>query len=316
MTARLLSAALVLLVALAATSVAGAGERQGADKPRTYTLPAGATNPEGIAADTRNGRFYVTQRNGGAVYRGRVDRPGVTTFLPGGADGRTEATGIKVDERRNLLVIAGANTGAVFVYDLRTRALVNRIDLGGQFVNDVTVLRNGDVYATESMNVDPGVFRIPARTVRGGSGGDRFSAVPVSPPVAQAAGNNLNGIAASADGRVVLVVQGNTGRLFRLAIRTGRVTEVPVADGPLTNGDGLVLRGRTLHVVQNRDQRVTRVQLSRDLRSGRVLTSTTAPSFRDPTTAAFLRGDLLVANSQFFQMPAAAPFTVSRIPAP
>jgi hypothetical protein len=169
---------LVLLVLCALLVLAAPAAAKPAT--RTYALPATATNPEGIAADQRTRTFYVTTVGDGAVYRGVQGADGpLELFLPGGQDGRTSAAGIKVDEKRRLLVIAGGPTGAVFVYDLATRALVNRIDLGGQFVNDVTILKNGDVYATESGDVDPGVFRIPAATVAGAS--DAFEPIDVSP---------------------------------------------------------------------------------------------------------------------------------------
>ncbi len=303
--------ALVLsLLALAALTAAAPAGAQG--PTRVYQLPAGATNPEGIAADRPTGRFFVTGTRDGAVYVGRPGRTRVLrVFLPAGGDGRTAAAGVEVDERRRLLVVAGAATGAVFVHDLRTRGLVSRIDLGGQFVNDVAIVKNGDVYATESGDVDPGVFRIPAATVAGAS--DAFEPIDVSPPVAPAPGFNLNGIAAAPNGRYVLVVQSNTGRLFRIDTRTRATTEVPVAGGPLTNGDGLLLRGRTLFVVRNREGQVAVVRLTRDLTAGRVVRAITDPTFEDPTTVALLGGRLLLPNAEFFRAPS-PPFTVSEVP--
>jgi Cu-Zn family superoxide dismutase len=303
---------LVLLVLCALLVLAAPAAAKPAT--RTYALPATATNPEGIAADQRTRTFYVTTVGDGAVYRGVQGADGpLELFLPGGQDGRTSAAGIKVDEKRRLLVIAGGPTGAVFVYDLATRALVNRIDLGGQFVNDVTILKNGDVYATESGDVDPGVFRIPAATVAGAS--DAFEPIDVSPPVAPAPGFNLNGIAAAQNGKYVLVVQSNTGRLFRIDTRTRVTTEVPVAGGPLTNGDGILLQGRTLYVVRNRNQEIAAVRLRGDLSSGRVVARLTDPTFEDPTTVARLGGRLLVVNAEFFRAPT-PPFTVSEVRLP
>ncbi len=298
---------LLALVALTAAAPAGA---QG--PTRVYQLPAGATNPEGIAADRPTGRFFVTGTRDGAVYVGRPGRTRVLrVFLPAGGDGRTAAAGVEVDERRRLLVVAGAATGAVFVYDLRTRGLVSRIDLGGQFVNDVTVLPGGDVLATESQDVEPGVFRIPASTVAGRT--TQFAPVDVSPPVVAVPGFNLNGIAASADGRVAITVQSATGLLFRIDTATGTATALPVTGGPLTNGDGLLLRGRTLFVVRNREGQVAVVRLTRDLTAGRVVRAITDPTFEDPTTVALLGGRLLLPNAEFFRAPS-PPFTVSEVP--
>lgn len=310
----MLAARLVVPVLLAALALLGAGGPTAAASvpTRVYLLPSGATNPEGIAADRRTGRFFVTGTGDGAVYVGRRGRTRtLRLFLPGGRDGRTAAAGIKVDERRRLLVIAGAATGAVFVYHLRTRALVSRIDLGGQFVNDVTVLRNGDVYATESRDVEPGLFRIPASTVAGRTTG--FEPVDVSPPVVAQPGFNLNGIASTRSGRFVVAVQSTTGRLFRLDTRTGAVVAVPVTGGELTNGDGILLRGRTLYVVRNRNGQIAVVRLTRRLTAGRIVRTITDPTFEDPTTVAFLRGRLLLPNAEFFRAPT-PPFTVSEVP--
>ncbi len=306
MLARLVLLALLGLLAAAAPAPGQTGAS------RTYPLPAGATNPEGIAADPRTQRFFVTTVGDGAVYVGRRGRVReLRLFLPGGGDGRTSAAGIKVDARRRLLVIAGADTGAVFVYDLRTRRLVTRVDLGGQFVNDVTVQPDGDVYATESGDVEPGVFRIPASTVAGRT--RTFAPVDVSPPVVAQPGFNLNGIASSRDGRHVLVIQASTGLLFRITARTGAAVAVPVTGGPLTSGDGILLRGRTLLVVRNRVQQVAVVRLDRDLAAGRVVRTITDPTFEDPTTVARLGGRLLLPNAEFFRAPS-PPFTVSEVP--
>ncbi len=303
-------AALVLLALVAAVAPAAAAAAA-APPTRVYALPAGATNPEGIAADSRTGRFFVTGSRDGAVYVGRRGRRAVRELLPAGQDGRTTAAGIKVDERRRLLVVAGGGTGAVFVYDLRTRALVSRVDLGAQFVNDVTVLPNGDVYATESLDVEPGVFRIPAATIAGRETG--VDPVDVSPPVVGQPGFNLNGIAASGDGAAVLTIQSATGLLVRIDTTTGAAAAVPVSGGSLTNGDGILLRGRTLYVVRNRDGQVAVVRLTRDLTSGRVVRTITDPTFEDPTTVALLGGRLLLPNSEFFRAPS-PPFTVSEVP--
>jgi len=109
--ARLLAALAAALLLGAAAAPAGAGPAT-----RTYALPPDAANPEGVAADPRTKAFYVTERTGGTVFRGLRGQDGpLEAFLPGGEDGRTAATGIKVDDRRGLLVVAGAETGAVFV---------------------------------------------------------------------------------------------------------------------------------------------------------------------------------------------------------
>jgi hypothetical protein len=75
----------------------------------------------------------------------------------------------------------------------------------------------------------------------------------------------------------------NVGKLFTVNRRTGLTREI-VLDEPVVNGDGILLDGRTLYVVQNRDNKVAVVRLARNLESGDVVTHLTDPDFDVPTT--------------------------------
>jgi sugar lactone lactonase YvrE len=318
-----LLAALVALAGGVTTSQAGPGHHGGHEKgdnhkgrhhhkqkTRTYTLPANAGNPEGVAFDRRGGAFYVSEAQpgsdgvGGRVWRGTLDDPTLEPFLPASPT-RPATIGMKAS--RGKLYVAGGPAGDVEVYDLSSKALTAQFQLCSScFVNDLTVARNGDVYVTESQ-VGTSIYRIPA-------GGGPAEAIPVAPPVVPtAAGPNENGIAVSRSGRWVVFVQSNPGKLFRLDTRTDKVREIPVKGGVVTNGDGIVLHGRTLYVVRNRDQLIAKLKLSRKLRKARVIRTKTDSSFEDPTTAALVGKRLLVVNSDFFPPPIGAPFTVSSI---
>ncbi len=50
---------------------------------------------------------------------------------------------------------------------------------------------------------------------------------------------------------MLLAVQTNTGKLFRINPRTGVTREVDLGGASLEAGDGLLLAGRALFVVQN-----------------------------------------------------------------
>jgi sugar lactone lactonase YvrE len=113
-------------------------------------------------------------------------------------------------------------------------------------------------------------------------------------------GANLNGIVAAKDGKVLLAVQSNTGKLFRINPRTGVTREVDLGvAAPLVNGDGMLLAGRVLFVVQNRLNQIAVVKLSRSLDRGRVVTTITDPDFDVPTTIAFQAGRLWAVNARF-----------------
>jgi len=261
-----------------------------AQAPNTYELPGNAVFPEGIAAS--GATFFVSSSNDGTVFRGDLSSPRASVFLPPGANGRTAALGMKVDRGR--LFIAGGRTGRAFVHDAASGALLRSVATGGPaFLNDVAVTRSGDAYFTDS--VRPLIFRIPARA----AGTRSPAAAPLRPwlglrgsAIRYRTGPtpNLNGIVATPDGRSLLAIQSNTGRLFRIDVATRRVGAVPVRGGRLTFGDGLLLRGRTLYVVRNRLELIVRVRLERGYSSGRVVGSSTSPSFGFPTTIATAGG--------------------------
>ena len=69
------------------------------------------------------------------------------------------------------------------------------------------------------------------------------------------------------------------------------------------NGDGILLDGRTLYVVQNRDNKVAVVRLSRRLRSGDVQMHITDPDFDVPTTIDDFGKRLYAVNARFRPTP-------------
>jgi Cu-Zn family superoxide dismutase len=116
-----------LLAVLAAALVAsGAGATP---RPAGYVLPGDAVFPEGIAFEPDTGNFYVGSTTDGTVFRGHVSQPSASPFLAPGADGRTTAIGMKVDDRGRLYV-AGGGTGLAFVYDAATGVLIRSFPQG------------------------------------------------------------------------------------------------------------------------------------------------------------------------------------------
>lgn len=310
--AALVGATALALAGLPAGSASAAPERPGPARTSTYLLgdAGSAVFPEGITVEGRY--FYVSSTTDGAVLRGdlrRPDRP-AEVFLPGGEDGRTTARGL--DATRDLLLVAGGPTGSLFAYDRDSGELLGVFSAPGGFVNDVRVAPDGDVYATDS-RLDL-VYRVSAERLRSGSGAlEVFSRGSAGDPVGVF---NANGIAVTPDGRYLVVVQSDTGRLFRISTADGSLREIDLGGARVPAGDGIVLQGRTLYVVQNRLETVTEVRLSGDLGRGRVVSSVTDPSFAFPTTAALAHGRLLVVNSQFDQRADPDPFTVTSLKRP
>jgi sugar lactone lactonase YvrE len=304
------------LIALAALGSLALGAAA-APRPSRYILPGDTVFPEGIAFQQGTHNFYVSSNQDGTIFRGDTRREMTTIFLPGGSDGRTTATGMKVDDEGRLF-IAGASSGKIFVYDTATGALLGQFYDGKTmtFLNDIAITGTGDAYVTDSL--DPTLYKVSID----GQGHPQFEAWLdfTGTPFVYQPGFNANGIVASPDGKYLVIVQSNTGKLFRVDIATKEVTEVNLGGATVTNGDGLLLQGRTLYVVQNAQGVITEVQLTGDLSGGRVVSSSGDPSLRFPTTVAKADGRLLVVNSQFDKrgpgLHPELPFTVSSIRTP
>jgi sugar lactone lactonase YvrE len=320
---RVLLGAAMLTGLVFSAGPAAAQPRQETRPIVNFAIPGDAVFPEGVASDPKTGFFYVSSSADGTIFRGRRDRRTPEVFLPGGQDGRMAATGMKVD-RQGRLFVSGAATGQMWVYDTHNRKLVRHFDTGlrgaDTFINDVSVTPNGDAYFTDS--VTPVLWRVPASAVRHR---DATVAAPqrfldfTGTAVAYQAGFNLNGIWFAGGGRQLVTVQSNTGKLFRIGVRDRSVAEIPVAGGPLTNGDGILLAGPVLFVARNADQLIVTVGLDHKLSSGRVLAQFTDPALHTPTTMALTGGArLLVVNSQFDRqgpgLTPDLPFTVSSLP--
>ena len=264
--------------------------------PDTIRLPDG-WQPEGIAAG-RGTSLYVGSIPTGAVWKADA-RTGKGDVLVEGQEGRS-AIGIKVD-RRNRLFVAGGATGKAFVYDARTGADLASYQLAtpgaATFVNDVVVTDRA-AWFTDSSAAQ--LYALPLGRHGALPDPDEVRTVPLTGDFELATGGpNLNGIVAARGGRTLLSVQTNTGKLFRINPRTGVTREVDLGGATLANGDGMLLAGRVLFVVQNRLNQIAVVVLSRSLDRGRVVTTITDPDFDVPTTIAFQAGHLYAVNARF-----------------
>jgi sugar lactone lactonase YvrE len=284
---------IVALVAVAAIAPAAALAKP---FPATIGLPNG-WQPEGIAIG--NGTtFYVGSIPTGAVFRGDV-RTGTGSVLVQGASGRA-ATGLKFDRGR--LFVSGGSTGKAFVYDAHTGSLIHEYQLatggGATFVNDVAVTSDAAYFTDSSRAV---IYKVPLA----GDGAPAATAqtITLTGDFQLGANFNLNGIVASPGGRALLAVQSNTGKLFQIDPGTGGTHLVDLGGATVANGDGLLLVGRTLYVVQNSNNQITVVRLAAKLGSGTVERTVTSTSFDTPTTVARLGNRLYLVNARFSTAP-------------
>jgi sugar lactone lactonase YvrE len=276
--------------------------------PQVIQLPRGF-QPEGIEVG-RGTTFYVGSVANGAIYRGNL-RTGSGSILVPGQSGRA-ATGIELD-RFNRLFVAGAGTGDAYVYNARTGALIRTYDFAGSdtFINDIVVTRNA-AYFTDSRKAV--LYVVPI-----GNGGalGNFRTLPLTGDFTLADGFNLNGIDATANGKTLIAVQSNTGRLFRIDPTTGVTRLISLGGESVPNGDGILLTGKTLYVVQNQLNRVAVIALSPELASGRVVMRLTDPDFAVPTTIDDHGRRLYAVNARFgIANPSTAEFQVVQLSKP
>jgi sugar lactone lactonase YvrE len=284
---RLPLALAVTAAALGVVSLAGA-QRPG---PSTLRLPNGF-QPEGIAIS--GGRYYVGSIPTGAVYRGSL-ATGRGSVLVRGASGRA-AIGLEVDRGR--IFVAGGDTGRGFVYDARNGRELASYEFvadGSGFVNDVVVTR-GAAWFTDSRNAF--LYRLP---LAGGRlpPATGFQRVPLRGAIRYVSGFNVNGIDATPSGGTLVIVQSNTGRLFTVNPGNGVARAIALRGGTASNGDGILLSGRTLYVVRNQDNVIAVVRLSSDLRRGTVARRITDPRFDVPTTVDEAGQFLYAVNARF-----------------
>jgi hypothetical protein len=277
---------LIALAAVLAVAVGSAGAAGPKPWPDTIRLPNGF-QPEGIAVSGRT--FYVGSIPTGAVYRGDL-RTGRGAVLVEGGAGRS-AIGVEV--RRGLIFVAGGETGKAFVYNARTGALVTTYTLttASTFVNDVAVTGNA-AWFTDSVN--PVLYRV--QFAAAGRPGPEVQTIRLTGDLRYVAGFNVNGIEATRS-RLILV-QSNTGKLFTSTF-AGVTDEIELGGGNVLNGDGILLSGRVLYVVQNQNNRIARVALNGRLTSGRVTGYITDPDFDIPTTVDDHGRRLYAVNARF-----------------
>ena len=210
--------------------------------------------PEGVAFDSRHGRFFV-----GSVRQRRVvavERDGrVHDFVPARSDGLAGVFGMAVDSVRHVLWVATtalprmegftpADSGRVGVYgyDLESGRLVRSVWMArdssvAHTFGDVAVAPNGDVYVSDSES--PWILRLA-------SGSDSLTRFVTHPLF-----RSLQGMAITPDGATMYVADYSRGLLsVSLASRTVSPLAAPQTMTVL-GVDGLYWQRDALVGVQN-----------------------------------------------------------------
>ncbi len=311
-----MKARLILLLALVmglslaiAPAVAAHGPKR---LPAQIDLPDG-WRPEGITAG-RGSTFYVGSLADGAIWKGNFRTGNGKVFVPGVA-GRV-GVGVEYDWRKGRIWVAGGGTGDVRVYSARSGKLLQTYHFASTaaspaFLNDLVVTRTA-VYVTDSLHQQLDV--IPLGRHGKLPSPDKAFSLPLTGDLVYEAGFNANGIVAK-DGWLILV-QSNTGQLFRVNPRTGKARTIDLGGTLVTNGDGLELHGRTLYIVRNFSNLVAVYRLGWRLKSARLLGELKSPGLDIPATAAFSQGRLWAVNARFSTPPTpTTKYWITRLPA-
>jgi hypothetical protein len=297
-----IAAATAVVAALAvplAVPLGGAEARHRRDA--TIDLPAGFTG-EGVAVGFGN-TFYAGSRADGQIARGDLRRKTSDVWVSEPVV--TPAIGLDADLRHGLLWVSGGDSGQAAAYRLwsgRPKPVLT-LTTEPAFINDVVSTRRG-AYFTNSLA--PELYHVPA-SWWGGLG--EPETLPLSGPAADFVdGFNLNGIDATRDGKTLIVVNSAKGELYTVDARTGGSELIDLGGGSVPTGDGILLEGRTLYVLQNGasgevPNQIAVIRLRHDLSAGRIVDTLTSRKFETATTLA-KKGDLFVAvNAQFAGAP-------------
>lgn len=235
---------------------------------------------EGICSGNGD-TFYVTSSANARILMGDLQSGTFSTLVAGKG-----GAGLKFDPRSGLLYVCEIGAGSAAVYHGTTGAEVARYSFGtpgdavngpagAVIINDCVVTKDA-VYFTDSHN--PTLYRVALGV--NGEPAATFTTVALPEDFAWPAGAgsfnrfiNANGIAADPDGKYLILVHTGLGRLYRIDTSTFETKRIAISGGDGTDaarGDGILLDGNVLYVVQNRIHRIAFMTLSSDFLSAAI----------------------------------------------
>ncbi|HYC58497.1 MAG TPA: SMP-30/gluconolactonase/LRE family protein [Thermoanaerobaculia bacterium] len=240
--------------------------------------------PEGIAFDPVDDVFYVSGIHRRNVLR--VDRNGrATEFISEARDGMLGGLGVKVDGVRRLLWVIssttpemrgwkeGENASMLAAYDLRDGKLVRKIEATPAILNDLTLLADGSLFATDMGRHK--VVRLAPEATSLGVFAENFS-FP-------------NGITVSEDERILYVA--DFGGITRIDLHDNSRTKLE-SKSLLSGIDGLSMHQSELIAIQNAVGKARVIRIDPEHGHVEILESKNG-AFEIPTTGA-------VAGDEYF----------------
>ena len=240
--------------------------------------------------------------------------------------------GMRVDRRSGYLYAAGCQIGNVYVFDADSGDEIMQYQLTSPYesvINDIAITQDA-VYFTDYIN--PALFRLPlSKNGRIPSNADAATRIPLTGDFE--AGENLlgvfgNGIAATPDGKTLIVGHSGSSKLFRVDPSTGHADEIivdPPLEGlqigedengmPILDGtflDAIVLRDGILYILgagwnSADDDKVQVVVLDDDLLTGTNMGMIVDSEMNGIASGALHGDSLYVNNARYFDFPGCLP---------
>jgi streptogramin lyase len=257
--------------------------------------------PEGITADNRTGKIYVSSiAQQKIVVIGKSGR--VSDFVASNTEGFGEGLGMKIDNRKNILwALSNKRKGNVFTsmihgFDLKTGKVLDRFvlqDTIPHLFNDL-VIHEGELLVTDTYASILYKYAPATRQLTEWIPAGKFQ--------------YPNGITTGGRKDLYIATYGNG--ILHIDMQTREVRPMPgFKDSSYAFGlDGLVYRNGALFGVYNAKEYNTNAVIRYELDpSGKLIKSETVldsgnPNFKDPTTAVILNDVLyVIANSHLDQ---------------
>jgi hypothetical protein len=300
------SLAVVALATVASPTPAAAG---GVDLfPDTIALPNGF-RPEGIAIG-RGATIFAGSIGTGAVFAANLVT-GEGSILVPPQPGRA-SIGLSFDPRSDIIYVAGGPTGQGYAYSARTgeTIAVFQLTTGPAFIND-QIVTDDAVYFTNSLL--PEIYKVPLSR-RAQPQADAVKTITLGGDFVQLAGTNNNGIVATFGGKFLIAVNTAAAALFRIDPETGDSKLIDLGGASVTNGDGLMLRGDDLFVVQNRSNQIEVFDLNRTFDKAELKQVFSNDRLDVPTTIDSFLGTIYVVNARFSTPPTAdTTYTIEKV---
>ncbi len=285
----------VLLIGFGLIACSGDTGSESQASPEIIQVPTGFS-PEGIAIGA-GPDFYVGSLNNGAIYKGNVET-GEGDILVSGEEGNI-AVGLNVDVDHGRLFVAGGANGDARVYDAESGEILASYTLStaeNKFINDVIVSDDGAYFTNSAEAI---LYEIPYGEEGALPNQDAVREIQLGGEYQVVEGFNSNGIEVTPAGETLIVVNASSGILYTVDPQSGNATAIDLGGATVQNGDGILLDGNVLYVVQNRMNQIAAVELSDNYSQGEIVNTITHDAFDVPTTAAQYQDFLYAVNAKF-----------------